>query len=138
MRQLSVALALLLLAGCSGHYSGHYESNPELAQDTPRNEEPKPERGRHAELHIPPGHFPPAGQCRGWIPGTPPGKQPKPGDCSTVARTVPAGAYLLTRPADGSKYVEVSVYDEKKPGVVVEVQIYTADTGEFVTMRSGE
>ncbi len=130
MRLLSIVFALLLLAGCSGNYGIRYESEP--------TEQSKPEVAHHSDLHIPPGHFPPPGQCRVWVPGTPPGRQASPGDCATLAQQVPAGAWLLTRPADGSKYVEVSVYDEKKPGVIIEVQIYTADKGEFVAMKSGD
>ena len=49
----------------------------------------------HASLHIPPGHMPPAGLCRIWIPGRSPGHQPAPGDCRTLSRQVPRGAYLL-------------------------------------------
>ena len=29
----------------------------------------------------PPGHTPPAGECRVWLPGRPPGQQPPPTDC---------------------------------------------------------
>jgi hypothetical protein len=36
-------------------------------------------RGRHG--HIPPGHLPPPGECRVWLPGRPPGHQPPPGRC---------------------------------------------------------
>ena len=134
MRIFSIVLVLLFAAGCSGNLGVHYES------DSPRPpaEESGPEVAHHKDLHIPPGHFPPPGKCRVWVPGTPPGRQARPGDCATVAQQVPAGAWLLTRPADGSKYVEVSVYDEMKPGVVVEVHLYTADTGEFVAMKSGD
>ena len=140
MRRFPIVFAILLLAGCSGTYSGRYESdpNPDPTEDTPRNEESKPEVAHRGDLHIPPGHFPPPGQCRVWVPGTPPGKQARSGDCATLAQQVPTGAWLLTRPADGSKHVEVSIYDEKKPGVVIEVQIYTADSGEFVAMKSGD
>jgi len=36
-------------------------------------------RSRH--VHIPPGHLPPPGECRVWLPGLPPGHQPPPGRC---------------------------------------------------------
>ncbi len=35
---------------------------------------------------IPPGHLPPAGECRVWIDGRPPGHQPAPTDCATARR----------------------------------------------------
>ncbi|MOA18517.1 hypothetical protein D3C78_1388410 [compost metagenome] len=44
---------------------------------------------------IPRGHRPPAGQCRIWFPGRAPGKQPQSGDCRTLQRRLPAGAWLI-------------------------------------------
>ena len=37
-------------------------------------------RGRQAQ-GIPPGHVPPAGQCRVWYDNVPPGRQPAPTNC---------------------------------------------------------
>ncbi len=46
-------------------------------------------------FHIPPGHYPPPGQCRVWVPGVPPGQQSPPGACATLRLRVPAHAYLI-------------------------------------------
>ncbi len=46
-------------------------------------------------FRIPPGHYPPRGQCRIWVPNRPPGQQSPPGSCSDLERRVPAGAYLV-------------------------------------------
>jgi len=93
-RILIISLLTLLLAGCAtygkviledesgvvvvevdkGDGEGHYES---------------------ALPKIPPGHMPPPGQCRIWIPGEPPGQQPPPGDCMELRRAVPPGAWLI-------------------------------------------
>lgn len=35
---------------------------------------------------IPPGHLPPAGQCRAWLDGVPPGHQPGPTSCAEAER----------------------------------------------------
>lgn len=35
---------------------------------------------------IPPGHMPPAGQCRVWYDGVPPGHQPPPSSCAEAER----------------------------------------------------
>jgi len=91
---------------------------------------------KHASLKIPPGHLPPPGSCRIWIPGTPPGKQPRPGDCDQLARNVPAGAWLVHRPLDDARYVNVSVYEEKRPGVLIEVRVFEASTGAFVRIQN--
>lgn len=44
---------------------------------------------------IPPGHYPPPGACRAWVPGRPPGQQTPPGPCPAIERDLPAGAYLV-------------------------------------------
>jgi hypothetical protein len=36
---------------------------------------------RHSGGSMPPGHMPPPGHCRNWIPGVPPGHQPPPFRC---------------------------------------------------------
>jgi hypothetical protein len=45
--------------------------------------------------NIPPGQMPPAGMCRIWIDGVPPGRQPAPTDCATAQRNVPANARVI-------------------------------------------
>lgn len=42
---------------------------------------------RGGSVDVPPGHLPPAGQCRVWVQGTPPGQQAEPTDCETAMRT---------------------------------------------------
>jgi hypothetical protein len=36
------------------------------------------------DVHVPPGHRPPAGMCRVWYDNVPPGRQPRATDCSTA------------------------------------------------------
>jgi hypothetical protein len=50
---------------------------------------PKPRR-----LTVPPGHHPPAGQCRVWVDGVPPGRQVAPAPCDALG-TIPAAAFIL-------------------------------------------
>jgi hypothetical protein len=49
----------------------------------------------NASLKIPPGHMPPSGKCRIWLPDRPPGQQPPPGNCWDLERRVPPGAWLI-------------------------------------------
>jgi hypothetical protein len=56
-------------------------------QDTDQN--------RRKSDHIPPGQLPPAGMCRIWIDGVPPGRQPAPTDCQTAVATKPANARVI-------------------------------------------
>jgi hypothetical protein len=49
----------------------------------------------YPSANIPPGQMPPAGMCRIWIDGVPPGRQPAPTDCTTAQRNVPANARVI-------------------------------------------
>jgi hypothetical protein len=60
------------------------------------------------KFHIPPGHMPPPGMCRIWIPGRPPGHQPAPGSCRVLSRQVPRGAYLIANDNHRWSYVELN------------------------------
>lgn len=44
---------------------------------------------------VPRGHLPPAGMCRIWVDGVPPGRQPEPTDCATARRQVPRNARVI-------------------------------------------
>lgn len=85
-----------------------------------------------SQLRVPPGHYPPVGQCRVWIQGRPPGRQPRAGSCSSVERNAPAGSWILYRPTSDKKVVHARVVDPKRAGVVVVVRIYDADRGTYI------
>lgn len=44
---------------------------------------------------IPPGMRPPAGMCRIWLDGVPPGQQPAPTDCATAVRNRPSNGRVI-------------------------------------------
>jgi hypothetical protein len=52
------------------------------------------QRTRNSD-QVPRGHLPPAGMCRIWIDGVPPGHQPAPTDCQTAVATKPANARVI-------------------------------------------
>ena len=83
-------------------------------------------------LGIPPGHLPPPGECRVWIPGTPPGRQAGPRSCDGIMVVAPAGSWVLYRPGRSRKEVGVRHIHSDRAGVVVQVRIFQADTGEFL------
>jgi len=87
-----------------------------------------------ATLGIPPGHLPKRGQCRVWIPGVPPGQQPRPKSrsCDGIAAVAPAGSWILYRPTKERKIVHVRMVDERRTGVIVRIRIFEAETGKFV------
>lgn len=85
-----------------------------------------------ATLGIPPGHLPPTGMCRVWMPDQPPGHQPKPRSCSHIERTAPAGSWIVERPGRDKKVVHVRVVDERRPGVVIRMRVYEIRDGKLV------
>lgn len=48
------------------------------------------------ELFVPPGQYPPEGQCRVWVHDLPPGRQANAAPCNALG-TIPAGAFILFR-----------------------------------------
>lgn len=88
--------------------------------------------GFPSELRIPTGHLPPPGSCRIWYPDRPPGHQPPPGDCSDLARRVPPGAWLVSRPDYERENLHVTAYDQQRPGVEIGIRIFNAATGRMV------
>jgi hypothetical protein len=88
----------------------------------------------HAQkLKIPPGHLPPPGSCRIWVPGVPPGHQSAPGACSELVQRVPPGAWLLRRDRSNPGQIEVLVYHERKPSVVVAIRYFEVSTGRLLS-----
>ena len=51
--------------------------------------------GAQGKDDVPPAFRPPAGMCRIWIEGVPPGRQPAPTDCSTAIRRRPPNARVI-------------------------------------------
>ncbi len=45
-------------------------------------------------LFVPPGQYPPEGQCRVWVHDLPPGRQADAGPCASLGN-IPAGAFIL-------------------------------------------
>ena len=119
----SIALAVLTAAACSSYTSA-------------RREEPVPAMRRGpstaAALGIPPGQLPPPGLCRVWLPGEPPGHQPRPRSCARIERIAPAGSWIVYRPDEDRSVVHVRVVDARRPGVVVRLRVYDIRRGTLI------
>lgn len=126
--------AALLLAACSSGGS-RWETGPAPGTNRGPGGEAdgttSVQTSTAATLGIPPGHLPPPGQCRIWLPGKPPGHQQRPGGCASLQRRVPAGGWLVYRPSKSKKEVRVTVYDERRP-VVSLVRIFDVATGRLL------
>lgn len=155
---LIIALSFML-TGCEGININIDLSSLDIDSKGSQNKSDKKtnkgqmKKAKYGALGIPQGHLPTSGMCRIWIPGVPPGKQDKQGSCSTLKNKVPKGAWLLSTPAGtgkgkgkgkgknknsntGSSEVSVSVYDNNKIGVVLEIRHYNGETGAFLSVNN--
>lgn len=131
MRKMMFALlvSVLITTGCAGF--SIETRQPDLEPDHRTVLRARPIYPGH--LGIPRGHYPPPGLCRIWIPGEAPGRQTSPSHCSTLAKEVPAGGWLVYRPRHDREHVEVSVYDLERPQRIVAVGIYDVTSGRFLS-----
>ena len=128
-RVLAPALVVLAAVACSS-VSTTTKSKPAPAPAPA----PAQKQGKStaATLGIPPGHLPPPGQCRVWMPGEPPGHQAKARSCANIERSAPAGRWIVYRPTEDKKVVHVKVVDQTRPGIVVHVRIYDVASGSLI------
>ena len=118
VRPLPILAVLLASGGCATRTVIVTEPTPQAA----------------AALGIPKGHLPRPGECRIWIPGLPPGRQPEPKSrpCAGIAALAPAGSWILYRPLSERRLVHVRVVHDRRPGVVVRVRVFEVEGGKFV------
>ena len=124
-RLIVPCLLLLGAAACSSITHSSSQPDPEPVRRYPSTSSAK-------TLGVPPGHLPPVGQCRVWVPGKPPGHQARARSCSNIERDAPKGSWILYRPAEDRKVVQVREIDERRPGVVVHLRVYDAEKGTLV------
>jgi hypothetical protein len=125
-------LAAVLVAGACTHTRRTVivGTTPEVLGNAPVETNRGGGPSSAATLGIPPGHLPDAGECRVWIPGTPPGHQPKPKSrpCPGIATVAPPGSWIVYRPTDDRKLVHVREVDSRRGGVVVRIRIFDIET----------
>jgi hypothetical protein len=123
MRSL-YAVAAVVVMGCS-------RTSLVIPAPAPQQSRASANSSTAATLKVPPGHMPQAGECRIWIPGTPPGRQPRPKSrsCAGIASVAPAGSWVIYRPTADRKVVHVRHVDNQR---VVRVQIFDIATQRLV------
>lgn len=134
-RGMAGLAAGLLLVGCSSGGGAEVETGPtargSVGASTDADGVTRVRTSTAATLGIPPGHLPPPGRCRIWVPGSPPGHQAAPGRCADLERRVPVGGWLVYRPSESRKEVRVSVYDDDRPRVAL-IRVFDAATGALL------
>ena len=128
-RILPAGLLVISALGCSSSIQTSRSPEPAGRSAAPT---PVGRQSTAARLGIPPGHLPPEGGCRIWVPGTPPGRQRAAESCQAVERHAPAGSWIVYRPTRDKKLVHVRVVDDRRGGSVVRVRVYEVADGRFV------
>ncbi|MGH7472113.1 MAG: hypothetical protein ACRENP_29535, partial [Longimicrobiales bacterium] len=72
---------------------------------------------------VPPGHFPPPGQCRIWYAGRPAGHQPRAVRCNTLMGRVPRGAFILYNASAWDADYDWRGHAKQHPGSVPDIVI---------------
>ncbi len=133
LRSSLVTIAAVLVAGCSGAVATP-SSGPAPQRGPTPNPAPPPRANPSASVHalgVPPGHLPPPGRCRIWVPGMPPGRQAKARSCHGIVATAQAGSWILYRPSADRTVVRVQEVHTVSAGVVVAVKFFDPSTGAF-------
>jgi hypothetical protein len=83
-------------------------------------------------LRIPSAQLPRAGECRLWKPGRPVREQSAAGSCAEVEPSAPPESWVLYRPRQDPRLVQVRIIDPDQAGVVTEVRVYDAERGTYL------
>jgi hypothetical protein len=83
-------------------------------------------------LRITPNELPAPGECRLWRPGRPVREQPRAGACTQIEPTAPPESWILYRPSQDPRLVQVRIVDPDQAGLVTEVRVYDAARGTYL------
>lgn len=96
MRSSTLLVGVVLVVGACSTRSLGYPGSPSGDVVVVGEESGREGRGAaRSPGRVPPGHYPPPGECRIWYVGRPPGQQPPPARCESLVGRVPRGAFLL-------------------------------------------
>lgn len=124
----SLPMLAVLLFGCGSKPTPAADPSPVVFEDRlviSDTDDKSPLRIAAAQLPGP-------GQCRLWYPGRRLGDQPRAGACDEIEATAPGGSWVLYRPAQDPRLVQVRVIDLDQPGLVTQVRVYDAAQGTYL------
>lgn len=123
---MRVVLAVLCLTaavtGCAVVVSDHPRGGSVVVSpppDPPPPAVPRAVAARPRSIKVPPGHYPPPGQCRVWHPGRPPGHQPPPVGCDRIVAA--PGTFILYNGTAWDGDYDWRGHARRHPGAVPEV-----------------
>ena len=120
-RFVAIAVVVLVSASCaSGRGGSGYPGGPAgdvvIIDDDDRDRDRQPRVLRD----VPPGHYPPPGECRIWYLGRPPGQQPPPTGCDRLRGRVPYDAFILYNGKGWDTRYNWRQHERRNPGSVPE------------------
>jgi hypothetical protein len=127
-------VAGMVIIGCGGTSSGQREASPVEFEDRlviGENDDKSP-------LRIPAAQLPAAGQCRLWKPNRPVGEQAPAGPCSQIESTAPPESWVLYRPRQDPRLLDVRIIDPDQAGLVTQVRVYDAERGTYLGSRQAK
>jgi hypothetical protein len=83
-------------------------------------------------LRVPPDQLPRPGECRVWHPGRPLREQPRAGSCAEVEASAPPASWVLYRPGQDPRLVQVRIIDPDQAGVITQIRVYDAARGTYL------
>lgn len=86
-------------------------------------------------LRIPPAQLPTPGNCRVWYPDRPPAKQPPVESCAKAEAAATGESWILYRPREDPRLVDVRVLDPDQAGTILRVRVYDAERGTYLGTR---
>ena len=123
-----LAAAALALAACSSNsYRGR--PAPDVVVVGQAHGNAARTVGPRSVGHVPPGHYPPPGQCRLWHAGRPPGHQPAPTRCESLIGHVPAGAFVLYNAKAWDTQYDWAGHSKRNPGSVPNIVLRIVASG---------
>jgi hypothetical protein len=83
-------------------------------------------------LRIPSAQLPRPGECRVWKPGRPVREQSAAGSCGQIEPSAPPESWVLYRPQQDPRLVQVRIIDPDQAGLVTDVRVYDAERGTYL------
>jgi hypothetical protein len=83
-------------------------------------------------LTVPPEQLPAPGECRLWRAGRPLREQARAGSCADIEASAPPDSWVLYRPGQDPRLVQVRVIDPNQAGLITQIRVYDAARGTYL------